>query len=67
LRAEQASSTGASKPGTRRLYEFVVGLVKALIALACLITPAMYCGQISGGSRTSMWRLAGRTAPIANG
>src|SRR5271170_7217593 len=47
LRAEYASSTGASKPGTSRLYELVVGLVKALIALACLMMPAIYDRQVS--------------------
>ena len=30
-----------SKPGTSRLYEFVPGLVIALSAFACLITPPM--------------------------
>src|SRR5215213_10006526 len=50
LRAEYASSTGASNPGTSRLYELVVGLVKALIAFACLMIPAMYCRQISDRS-----------------
>src|SRR4029079_6982818 len=41
LRAEYASITGASKPGTRRLYELVPGFVKALIAFACLMMPPM--------------------------
>src|SRR4029079_6053476 len=50
LRAEEASNTGASKPGTSRLYEFVVGLVKAFIALACLMMPAIYDRQISDRS-----------------
>jgi hypothetical protein len=34
--------TGASKPGTRRLYELVVGLVIAQRALACLMIPPIY-------------------------
>src|SRR4249919_1215827 len=42
LLAEYASITGASKPGTRRLYEFVVELANALIARACLKMPPMY-------------------------
>src|SRR5258707_782129 len=37
LRAEYASLTGASKPGTRRLYELVPGLVMAFSARACLM------------------------------
>src|SRR5260364_288302 len=39
LRAEYASLTGASKPGTRRLYELVVGFVIAFRARACRIMP----------------------------
>src|SRR5690348_6215790 len=42
LRAEYASITGASKPGTRRLYELVVEFANALIARACLKMPPMY-------------------------
>ena len=34
--------TGASKPGTRRLKEFTVGLVKAVSEGACSIRPPMY-------------------------
>src|SRR3979411_337373 len=41
LRDEYARLIGASKPGTRRLYEFVPGLVMAFNALVCLITPPM--------------------------
>src|ERR1700761_604470 len=41
LRAEYARFTGASKPGVRRRYEFVDGLVKAQIVLACLMMPPM--------------------------
>src|SRR3954468_7912704 len=41
LRAEYARLIGASKPGTRRLYELVPGLVMALSALACLMMPPM--------------------------
>ena len=41
LRAEYASLTGASKPGTSRLYELVPGLVMALSARACLMMPPM--------------------------
>src|SRR6476620_8815062 len=39
LRLEYARLTGASKPGTSRLYEFVVGFVNAAIAFACLMMP----------------------------
>ena len=41
LRAEYASLIGASKPGTRRLYELVPGLVIAFSAFACLMMPPM--------------------------
>src|SRR3954453_505758 len=41
LRAEYARLIGASKPGTRRLYEFVPGLVIAFSAFACLMMPPM--------------------------
>src|SRR2546421_12416688 len=41
LRDEYARFTGASKPGTRRLYELVVGLQIAASARACLRTPPM--------------------------
>src|SRR5258705_7379113 len=41
LRLEYARFTGASKPGTSRLYEFVVGFVNAASALACFSTPPM--------------------------
>src|SRR3954468_14389798 len=41
LRAEYARLIGASKPGTRRLYELVPGLVIAFSAFACLMTPPM--------------------------
>src|ERR671916_610512 len=34
--------TGASYPGTSRLYEFVVGAAKARIALAWVSRPPMY-------------------------
>src|SRR5262245_30122095 len=39
LRAESARLTGASKPGTRRRYEFVVGAANARIAGACFRRP----------------------------
>src|SRR5438093_9958357 len=39
LRADSARLTGASNPGTRRRYEFVVGAAKARIAGACLRRP----------------------------
>src|SRR5512138_478738 len=39
--AEYARLIGASKPGTRRLYELVPGLVIAFSALACLRMPPM--------------------------
>src|SRR5438270_6547055 len=41
LRELYARFTGASKPGTRRLYEFVVGLQIAASARACLRIPPM--------------------------
>src|SRR5271166_5056173 len=41
LRLEYARLTGASKPGTRRRYELVVGLVSAAMLLACLMMPPM--------------------------
>src|SRR5580704_9292796 len=41
FRLEYARFTGASKPGTSRRYEFVVGLVKAAIDFACLMMPPM--------------------------
>src|SRR4051812_19137856 len=41
LRDEYARFTGASKPGTSRLYEFVVGLHKAARARACFRSPPM--------------------------
>src|SRR5271167_3184758 len=41
LRLEYARLTGASKPGTSRRYEFVVGLVSAAIDFACLMMPPM--------------------------
>src|SRR3954469_23646763 len=41
LRDEYARFTGASKPGVSRRYELVVGLVKAQMALACLMMPPM--------------------------
>src|SRR5437868_7889919 len=39
FRCEYARFTGASKPGTSRLYELVVGLVNAHNAAACLSRP----------------------------
>src|SRR3954465_746950 len=41
LRELYARFTGASKPGTSRLYELVVGLQSAASARACLRTPPM--------------------------
>src|SRR3954470_1015770 len=41
LRDEYARFTGASKPGTRRRYELVVGLVNAASAGACFRMPPM--------------------------
>src|SRR6266851_2203270 len=41
LRDEYARFTGASNPGTSRLYEFVVGLQIAARARACLRSPPM--------------------------
>src|SRR5262252_4620530 len=42
LRLEYARFTGASNPGTRRLYEFVVGAMIAASAGPCLISPPTY-------------------------
>src|SRR6266496_6688249 len=42
FRREYAKFTGASKPGTRRLYEFVVGAMIAARAGPCLISPPIY-------------------------
>src|SRR5713226_10699839 len=42
LRREYARLTGASKPGTRRLYELVVGAMIAASAGPCLISPPIY-------------------------
>src|SRR5436305_14998298 len=41
LRELYARFTGASNPGTSRLYEFVVGLQSAASARACFKTPPM--------------------------
>src|SRR5216683_921702 len=41
LREEYARFTGASNPGTSRLYEFVVGLQSAASARECLSSPPM--------------------------
>src|SRR5580698_5594363 len=41
LRLEYARFTGASKPGTSRRYELVVGFVNAAIDFACLMIPPM--------------------------
>src|SRR5512142_1693207 len=46
FRAEYARLTGASKPGTRRLYELVVGAMIAASAGPCLIRPPMYHNAI---------------------
>src|SRR5579864_4495114 len=46
LRREYARFTGASKPGTRRLYEFVVGAMMAESARPCLSNPPMYQSPI---------------------
>src|SRR3954452_23029066 len=42
LRAEYTRLTGASKPGTRRWYEFTVGFVKASRLGAWCSRPPMY-------------------------
>src|SRR5258706_824333 len=42
LRREYARFTGASKPGTRRLYELVVGAMIAASAGPCLVSPPIY-------------------------
>src|SRR6266853_6566074 len=42
LRLEYARFTGASYPGTRRLYEFVPGAMSAERARACLSKPPAY-------------------------
>src|ERR1041385_8073711 len=46
LRREYARFTGASKPGTSRLYELVVGAMIADNAGPCLISPPMYHNAI---------------------
>src|SRR5215510_7299573 len=46
LRAESARFTGASNPGTRRRYEFVVGAANARIEGACLSRPPAACSPI---------------------
>src|ERR1700722_2943592 len=46
LRREYARLTGASKPGTSRLYEFVVGAMRAESAGPCLIRPPIYHSAI---------------------
>src|SRR5262249_53185222 len=47
LRAEYARLIGASKPGTRRLKLFVVGLQKQVSADACFKIPPMKKSAIS--------------------
>src|SRR5574341_1695165 len=42
LRREYTRFTGASYPGTSRLYEFVVGAANASSAGACTSSPPMY-------------------------
>src|SRR6476659_9037288 len=42
LRCEYTRLTGASYPGTSRLYEFVAGFENARIAGACVSRPPMY-------------------------
>src|SRR5271167_4665852 len=42
LRREYARLTGASNPGTSRLYELVVGAIRADSAGPCLISPPIY-------------------------
>src|SRR3569832_2328202 len=46
LRREYARLTGASNPGTSRLYELVVGAMIAARAGPCLIRPPMYHNAI---------------------
>src|ERR1700688_528108 len=46
FRREYARFTGASNPGTRRLYEFVVGAMIAASAGPCLIRPPIYHSAI---------------------
>src|SRR2546421_10378565 len=46
LREEYARFTGASNPGTSRLYEFVVGAMIAANAGPCLIKPPIYHNAI---------------------
>src|ERR1700682_507978 len=42
FRREYARFTGASNPGTSRLYELVVGAMMAASAGPCLISPPIY-------------------------
>src|SRR5699024_3056032 len=44
---EYSMLTGASKPLTRRLYEFTVGFVNAKTAEACFSSPPMYHRAVS--------------------
>src|SRR6478672_5763722 len=46
LRREYARFTGASNPGTSRLYELVVGAMIAAKAGPCLIKPPIYHNAI---------------------
>src|SRR5579864_2927792 len=46
LRREYAKLTGASYPGTKRLYEFVVGAANATSAGACFSNPPIYHSAI---------------------
>jgi len=46
------------------LYEFVVGLVNALIAFACLMTPAMYCRHVSDRSENRFAALPDRLVAV---
>ncbi len=46
LRADMARLTGASKPGTSRRYELLVGAAKASTARACLRIPPTACNAI---------------------
>src|SRR6266536_4638477 len=47
LRCEYTRLTGASKPGTRRRYEFTVGLVNAQMLDAWCSSPPMYQRAVS--------------------
>src|SRR4029077_19233632 len=59
LRREYARFTGASNPGTRRLYELVVGAMIAASAGPCLISPPIY--------HSAIWEIPAYPSPANSG